>query len=403
MSGLQGFAAEMPAFAEEETQAAALAGDCTAVSVEVVATLSGIEALAADWTALEALAAPACVFQSHAQIRIWAQHFLTGRKRQRLHVAVVRERGRAVLILPLALSGTGLCIARMAGDPLAQYSDILLDPAADAPRAFAAALASLERAGIDAVVFRRMRQDSALLALAGGRLRPGTAEDAAPYADLAAHPSFDHYLKSLSKTFRKNLRNRQNHLEKEGEACFEVIAGGAAARAALTEALDLKHRWLVQRGAVSSAFLERATHDCLLDLAERAEETGAVVMRLSVGGRAAAIRFGFEYRGTYFAYLSAYDPAFAHLAPGKLLMESYLSGFKERGLARIDMLPPRDRHKSDWCRLEMPVADHTLPLTTRGRIFAELYQERLRPALKRTWHCLPTALRSLAVGMFISA
>jgi hypothetical protein len=53
------------------------------------------------------------------------------------------------------------------------------------------------------------------------------------------------------------------------------------------------------------------------------------------------------------------------------------------------MLPPGGRHKSDWCRSEVQVADYTLPLTRAGRLYAELYQERVRPALQWSWHHLP--------------
>ena len=159
---------------------------------------------------------------------------------------------------------------------------------------------------------------------------------------------------------------------------------------------------MIQRGAVSTAFLDHATRDCLLDLAEDRAGTGAVVMRLMANGEPAAIRFGFEYQSTYFAYMSAYDEAFAHLAPGKMLMDFYISRFRERGLERVDMLPPLDRHKTDWCHFETEVADYTLPLTRSGRVFAEHYQERFRPALRRTYQRLPDSVRSMLAGLFVN-
>jgi CelD/BcsL family acetyltransferase involved in cellulose biosynthesis len=84
-----------------------------------------------------------------------------------------------------------------------------------------------------------------------------------------------------------------------------------------------------------------------------------------------------------------------------MLMHAYLSRFKERGLDRIDMLPPSGRHKTDWCTERTGVADYTLPLTRAGRIYAKLYQERLRPALRRTWSHLPVGVRSLAAALLI--
>jgi CelD/BcsL family acetyltransferase involved in cellulose biosynthesis len=293
-------------------------------------------------------------------------------------------------------------VACLAGDPVAQYAEILFDPRADGKAALAAALASVRRAGADVIVLRRVRADSHLLALASSVLRPPTGTDSAPYAELGSHASYEAFLQTLSKNMRKGLRNRRHHLENAGEVRFELLEGGPAAREAVAEAIGLKRRWMIQRGAVSTAFVDPATRECLLDLADASAGAGAIVTRLMVNGEPAAIRFGFEYRGTYFAYISAYDQHFAQLAPGKMLMDFYISRFKERGIGRVDMLPPVDRHKTDWCRFETPVADYTLPLTRAGRAYAHYYQERLRPALKRAWYRLPDNVRSLASTLFVN-
>jgi CelD/BcsL family acetyltransferase involved in cellulose biosynthesis len=356
--------------------------DVSGFDVEVATDVAALEALAAEWRALEKLSGAAAVFQSHAHVLTWARHFLPeANGGARLHVAVVRRNGRAVLILPLLISGLPLLrIARLAGDPIAQYSEVLADPAADLRQAFAAALASARQAGADALA---------------------AARGAAPYADLTPFESYDAFLRSLSKKFRRGLRNRHNHIAEAGEVSFELLQGGPAAREAVAEAIDLKRKWLIQRGALSSAFVDPATRECLLDLAERAD-TGSAVTRLLVNGEAAAVRFGFEYRGTHFAYMSAYDPRFGKLSPGKMLIDFGLSGFRERGLTCLDMLPPEGRHKSDWCSASVAVADHTLPLTFAGRVYVSVYQERVRPALQWSWRHLPTSLRSLAVGLLVS-
>jgi CelD/BcsL family acetyltransferase involved in cellulose biosynthesis len=371
-------------------------------AVDVVSDAAGLDAIAPEWRALEALSGPASVFQGFHQVRIWARHFLSVRG-QRLHVAVVREHGRAVLILPLVLSGRApLCVARLAGDPIAQYADLVCDPARCPPGVVEAALRSVRRAGAAAIVFRRVRRDSHLARLLGDRLANPAAESTAPYADLTPYDSYEAYRASLSKKVRQALRHRSNHLEKAGHFAFELLPAGPAARAALADALDMKRRWLVQRGAISSAFVEPAARECLLDLAGGTGATGAVVMRLLVNGEPAAVRFGFEHQGTHFCYLSAYDEGFANLSPGKMLMNFYVSRFRERGLQRIDMLPPGGRHKSDWCRFETDVADYTLPLSAAGRAYAALYRERLRPALQRAWQNLPAAIRTRAAAIFVA-
>lgn len=373
-------------------------------TVETASTLEQLEALSGAWLALERLSGANAVFQSYNLIRTWAKHFLEAPgARQRLHVATVRENGRAILILPLAVGGwPALRIGRLAGDPIAQYAEILVDPAAQTRAAFDAALRSAAAAGIDTLVFRRVRQDSHLLRAAAGHLRPPTGETTAPYADLTPFETYEAFIESRSKKMRQGLRNRRNHLGKAGAVAFELFPGGPEARRALADATDLKRRWLIQRGAISSAFVEASARDCLLDLAEDKARSGSVVLRLLVNGEPAAICFGFEHQGTHFSYMSAYDERFANLSPGKMLMNCYIERFRERRIERIDMLPPSGRHKSDWCRHEAAVADYTLPLGAVGVTYAALYQERLRPALQRTWQRLPDGLRTRAAARFVS-
>ena len=72
-------------------------------------------------------------------------------------------------------------------------------------------------------------------------------------------------------------------------------------------------------------------------------------MRLGFNGKPAAIRFGFERQGTYFAYLSAYDTELARYAPGKLLLNYCIEEERKRGSTVIDMLAPAGEHKTLWC------------------------------------------------------
>jgi CelD/BcsL family acetyltransferase involved in cellulose biosynthesis len=394
-------ASARPALAPETTEFGPELGDGVGLDVEVISRIDALDAIAGEWRALEALSPADCVFQSFAHIRPWARHFVEKVHGATLHVAAVRREGQPLLILPTVVAGPSvLRIARIAGDPIAQYSGVILDPSLASRAAFEAALASFKQAGVDAIVLRRVRDDSHLLRFAAPYLRPAMGREVAPYADLSAFGDFAAYKENLSKRTRRGLRYRRNHLEKAGPFRFEIFAGGAEARSAVADAVDLKRKWLVQRGNLSTAFVDPATRDCLLDLAESAE-SGSVVTRLVVNDEAAAVRFGFEYRSTHFAYLSAYDARYSDVSPGRLLMEYLISGLWERGVRRLDMLPPEGRHKRDWCRLESGVADYTLPLSSSGKAYAEIYQERLRPGLKRAFEAMPTALRSLASVLFV--
>ena len=371
----------------------------TPFTVSIGTTPEAVAALAPEWHALELLSGDKSIFQSHAQITAWAEHYPSGRSALELRVIVVRENGRAVLILPLAYGRSALVrVAGLAGDPIGQYSDVLADGIADGAGAFAVALDAAREAGIDLISLRRVRDDSTLLEIGASRLSAVGGRSAAPTGDLTPFADYPAYLKSRSKNMRKGLRNRHHHLEKAGDVAFHLFEGGPEAREALADAFNLKREWLIQRGAVSTAFLDARMVSCLLDMAGR---PGAIAMLLTVDGSPAAIRFGFEYGNTYFAYLSAYEPDHAILAPGKMLMDFYLSKFRERGISRVDMLPPRDRHKTDWCDTEVGVEDYVIALSPRGRLYGDVYQKRVRPYLSRSWKRLPDTVRSCLTAILI--
>ncbi|SEQ35146.1 Acetyltransferase involved in cellulose biosynthesis, CelD/BcsL family [Faunimonas pinastri] len=369
-----------------------------AFDVAVATSAAELKALRPEWLALEEKAVAPLPFQSFGQISTWLRH---QPESLRLRVVVVRENGRAALILPLALrSRIGLAVARMAGEPVAQYADVLLDPEIASEDTFRAALGAARAGGLDAIEFTRVRADSHLARFAA---LLGTPEHlrVAPYADVGAFGSYDGFLQTLSKNTRKSLRNRRNNLDRQEGVAFAIIEGGAEARAALAACMALKREWLQSRGAISSAFRDPLTSEILLDLAEDHRNSGSVVLTMHVAGRLTAIYLGFEYRGTFFTYMSAYDPDFSDLSPGRMLLDHYLATFPERNMRRLDLLPPDDGYKREWCSAAEEVADYTLALSPAGRLYRDVYRNRVRPVMRQTWARLPESVRGRIVARLL--
>ena len=374
----------------------------TGLDVEVITTVERLDAIESEWRKLERLSPNSAVFQSHAHLRLWARHFVGGEgNNYRLHIAIVRKSGRPVLILPLVITGLPfLRIARMAGDPVAQYSEVLIDPAVATTAAFESALRTVKSAGANAIVLRGVRDDSPLLELARHRFRSALDRQVAPYADLSSFVDHAAFLGSLPRKMRRGLVNRRNQLARAGVSEFRLIHDVTEARAVVAAAMDLKRKWLIQRGELSAAFVEPATRECLLDLVDSA--TGSVLAVLTINGEPAAFRFGFDYGKTHFSYMSSYDERFANLSPGRSLLNFCIAALWERGISKLDMLAPAGQHKSEWCRDEIGVADYTIPLSVTGRLHAGLYQGIGRPALAWGWNHLPQALRSLISALIVT-
>ncbi|WP_375450838.1 GNAT family N-acetyltransferase [uncultured Devosia sp.] len=356
----------------------------------VLADMAALDAAGPAWRALESRAAAQCLFQSHAHTMIWARNYLVG-SGTALHVVMLYDGDDLGLVLPLCITTTmGVRIARVTGYPIAQYADALADRPADAS-CFAAIVQSLRDARVDAVALDGIRADSTLHRLVAARgLKPGNAR-VAPFVDLARFPDHDSFVRERSRGLGKKLRARRRQLEGNGELRFDILSGGLPARQALAGGLHLKREWLIQRGAMSTTFLDPAANACLLDLAEHVP--GALVFQLRLNGATAAIRLGFEHRGTFFSYLSAYEESLAQYSPGKLLMNLTLASVRTRGGAMVDLFPPASENKAIWCDRDIAVADYVLALTLKGRVHAVLFQQKLRPLLRWGYYRLPDAVR----------
>jgi len=357
--------------------------------------------LRADWLELAERQQGAIPFQTPDLLEVWARHFAQ-RPDALVTVVVRRPDGGAVLIWPLVIEATaGVRVARGAGAPVGQYDEILLDPSCNAVEAFAAARGELRRAAKpDLVVLERVRADGPLRTLLGD-LAPMEPPEGAPYADLSG--GFEPFMATLKTRVSRQQRKRVRRFEQEGTIDFAVASDAEQAQAWLAEAIELKRQWLRSTGRFSRAFTKCATVNTLADWAGALARPGAaprvLVSRLSLDGRTAAIEMGVCHRGVYHLYLGAFAPELGKFGPGNVLTEKLLGWCAENGITRYDMLAPRSRNKAEWQTAETEVFDFALPLTWRGRAYADLVLRRLLPGMRRAFYALPDTLRARVAGV----
>lgn len=371
-----------------------------AFAAEVLPGAEAYDTLRADWDDLVRLQPGAILFQTPAVLATWARHFTSD---SALPVTVVlRSEGRAILIWPLLIERRGfVTVASGAGTPIGQYDDFLLAPGADAKAALAGALDVLRKTHQpDLVVLERVRTDSALRSALGDR-SPYCGGDAAPYVDLSHGVAA--VLANRKSSTVKHQRNRMNRFAQSGSGGFMLARDPIEAEAWMLEALALKRDWLHDTGRLSRAFIKQATGFCLTDLARTLTRPDTsptiVVSRLSVDMRTAAIEVGFWHHSNYHLYLRAFSPKFSKLGPGNILTQRILEWCAEQGIQRYDMLAPRSRNKSEWQTDEVGVFDYVLPMTLRGRLYAEAVLKRLEPGMRDAFYLLPEKLRSAVAGL----
>jgi CelD/BcsL family acetyltransferase involved in cellulose biosynthesis len=379
--------------------AACIASQAEGLCVDVVQTREGFDAIAAQWEALEEQSAGALLFQSSGWARaIFDFEAERGNLRFAPVIATLSDAGRLVAVLPLELVRTpARKVLAPIGHAFGQYSDLLIAPDQE-PRGAVARLlrAAIAAAPCDGVSFLKVRADSAL-----ARGMPAnqlvTGEDlGTPYVALDAFPDFASYFQTVRHKTRKNLRNARNRLEREGAVTHEVSRGGEDARQVIERTLAGRAGRLRQQGLSSRAFGDGAFAHFCASLPDRTD-ISLLAMSLRRGGEALAEQWGFVHRGRYYAFVASRDFSQSEDSPGKLHLGEVIRTCAEEGLGGVDLMVPAMPYKLTWATEVVTVSDHALPVTPRGLVVIKLWDQRLRPMLKRAMLGAPRVLRSLVL------
>lgn len=381
-----------PAVAAKAKGADAVGGEAVAVTIGA----SGLGGLEAEWREVSAQSPDAAVFLGFGFALAAARYHEA--KGEKVATAVVRWSGRPAAILSVALlRRAGVTVAVALGDPVSQYSDVLL--AAQAPqRLVGVALQAIAEAGaVDLFEFRHVRGDSPLTAAITARSIGTAVALDAPFADLTAAGDVPELLLAIAgaKQRRERARSRRR-LAERGEVRFDAFRGEAAITP-LREAFSLKSDRLARAGHFSRVVDDPTAVKLLCDLARNPiDGYSVVVARLSVGEAPAAYEVGLVRGGRFHAYLGVVAEEFAGHSPGKVAMEETLAWAKAEGLAIYDLLPPADRYKSEWSNGSTVVRSFVAPMTFRGRLYAGPWLRTVRPALRGALDRMPPSARRAA-------
>lgn len=335
-------------------------------SIERVETLAGVDALAAEWAALESATPEATGFQSVAWCRAW---LAVAGERAEPRILCLRDEGRLVMLLPLQIERRlGVSIARWIGEPMTQYGDALALPGAARAQWRAAALAEMARwRDVDLFALTRLR--------ACGVMADGSSAGeplAAPYVDLRA----------LKPRRQKSVERRIRKLEAYGPILLDEAESPAKRESLTRHALARKRAWLSGRGVYSAGLSNPASEDFLAALAR---EGFLRVNVLRVGGEIGAIDLGFVSGGVYRSLLGCYDERFAEGSPGQALTGRLIARCAKEGLSVYDMLLPADAYKLAWATGETRIGARFVATSVKGRV-AAFALARLRPLAKRVAH-----------------
>lgn len=376
------------------------------LTLELITERARFDALEDGWNALFERAGRATqVFQTFNWNWHWANHYLGssqgGIAGVKLSIVAGYRDGKLVMVWPLVSERVrGITQIFWMGEPVSQYGDVLVDDLADRDSVLAAGWAFLTaNAKADIVRLRRVRADSRVAPLIGAAGALPSNKQTAPFLDLASAPDFETYEQRYSSKSRRNRRRLARRLEEAGPVSYKRIAGGKEARSLAVSALDLKARWLDDRGLVSNAIADPRMRAFFADAAEGAvRSTDCIVTALETKGETAAIEVLFPCKGRLAVHVIVFDLKYEKAGVGVLLLEQGIRDAFKAGYDTIDMLAPGDNYKLDWADQSVEVSDWCRPLTLAGHTYARLYLNLVRTHVKKAVEAMPHSLRRLVTG-----
>ncbi len=321
--------------------------------VEIIRHPERLAALAPEWDALLARSAADTVFLTSDWLETWWEVYGAGAA---LAVAIVREDGRLVAAAPckveerrryalgfrqLEFVGTGRAVCP-------DFLDVIVEPGRETELVPPLVQALVDAGGWDKLALTDVPAASptraALVAALGAAgLRPRTEGDrVCPYLPLPL--TWPELEARLTHNFRRNHRKKRRRLG----ASLVLWLPGDDVGAALASLAAL-HQDRMETSGRGGNFRRpdyRAFHE---RFAERAARRGWLYLAfLERDGRRIAGRYGFVYRGTYYAYQSGFDPAAADDSPGEVLLGMVIEDLIGRGVREFNFLRGAQPHKFHW-------------------------------------------------------
>jgi hypothetical protein len=240
----------------------------------------------------------------------------------------------------------------------------------------------------------------AILTAAAGDMGLHVTDDPFSSSPLARlDGTWESFLTSRSRHVRSELRRKMRKAERQGIG-HEIVTREGDWEAGLRDMCQVEGRAWQNQTSEAMTFYDRLARSC-------ASRPWLRLHFLRSGGQPIAYVFGLAYRGTMYAFRTAYDQRFASLAPGSVLFGHALREAIERGDEVFDFLGVGSRWKDELatgqrsyrnvcvfpagrlrCQVCRAYKQRTVSLRAR-------YRERLKPSLGRRFPRIMAGARNV--------
>jgi CelD/BcsL family acetyltransferase involved in cellulose biosynthesis len=274
------------------------------------------------------------VFQSPAWHAAWWQH-LADQEGRTPHVVTLHQGEHLAGIASLAVGRRhGLRVLEWAGTRAFDYPDILLRRGIDRALFWDAIRRS---PAYDVADLRYVRSDSATTP-ALNRFAQKCGDDETIYAIHPARPDGAAWFDTLPRSARREHREKVRALERTGPVTLHQAASAAEAADMVDTLLHHKLAWAMRR-SLDTAFTAPGMAAYLKALAAGALQEGVLhLTALRCGGLTLSTHLGFTGVDGFYYYVSAYDPDWGQLSPGRIHMNLLVMWAFDHGCHRFDFL-----------------------------------------------------------------
>ena len=188
--------------------------------------------------------------------------------------------------------------------------------------------------------FPNVAEDSALLTHLPDSGWEKLQTDSSPFLRLPQN--FEDYLGGLSKKNRHEVRRKLRRAE--DAVTFESVTEPAAVRRRLVDFIRLHRRSLPDKSDFMTGAMERFFVAMTGNFADRGQIR---IGFLSAGDEAIASMLQFDFAGSLHLYNSGYNPDFAHLSPGVVVLAHCIREAIQLQRSEFDFLRGTERYKYD--------------------------------------------------------
>ena len=361
-------------------------------SHDLICSTEQLNNLKSEWQQLFESGDKNLYFQSHEWVSSWWQ-FYGEAAGYKLSIITVRSAGGGELLLiwPMVVKRYGVCqVGMWPCQDIGQYGDVLIADNSEIEDCLEAVWEKLSRSKIDLLKLSQVREDAKVYSFLSKKGQINGESESTYWVDFQGLESWESYMLSRSKNFRKRQKRMLRQFSELGELSFDVVGDQSSIPEVLSDLLEIKRKWFADAGIYGRIIERPETRDWLIDIAQKAHAQGKLnLTMLRLDNKIVAGQVAFISDNELSAHIGAYDVQYRRFGVGRIQTEDAIRWASENGYQLFDFMPPYDEYKTSWINSEIKVDNFLCTLNFKGDLFKIFFSESLRTKIKKLYAKIP--------------